>query len=222
MVSWPLLVFLFGPYPDSAGLSQRFLTMLRAALALALLLAAPLAPARSASLDGIAVEVKNESEPVLCAEKDNVALSFASKDVRSFRIEAAHPVYLAPGMRDNWEADWTACDMSADPVRSAPGAPGRFTHLRRDRDVGRRLPLPDLLAAGHRRRPHRRPRREGPAPDPGVDAAHRWAPRRCWCSIRRTATGARGRLLPAACATPPTARRSSSARSRSRAARSSS
>jgi hypothetical protein len=83
--------------------------------------------ARAASLDGLAVEVKNESEPVLCAEKDNVALAFTNKDVRSFRIEAAHPVYLAPGMRDNWEADWTACDLSGDPAFAPPGAPGRFT-----------------------------------------------------------------------------------------------
>ena len=53
--------------------------------------------ANAASLDGLAVEVKNESEPVLCAEKDNVAVSFANKNVRSFRIEAAHPVYLSAG-----------------------------------------------------------------------------------------------------------------------------
>lgn len=92
-----------------------------------LCLVAPLSGIRAASLDGLAVEVKNESEPVLCAEKDNVALSFTSKDVHSFRIEAAHPVYLSNDMRDNWEADWTACDMSGDPVHAAPGAPGRFT-----------------------------------------------------------------------------------------------
>lgn len=84
-------------------------------------------PVTSASLDGVAVEVVNESEAVLCAEKDNVALSFASPEVRSFRIEAAHPVYLAPGMRDNWEADWTACDMTADPAYAHPAPPGRFT-----------------------------------------------------------------------------------------------
>ena len=71
--------------------------------------------------------VKNESEPVLCAEKDNVAVSFANKDVRSFRIEAAHPVYLSAGMRDNFEADWTACDMSADPSYAAPGQPRKVT-----------------------------------------------------------------------------------------------
>ncbi len=83
--------------------------------------------ARSASLDGLAVDVKNESEQVLCAEKDNVAISFANKDVRSFRIEAAHPVYLSAGMRDNFEADWTACDMSADPSYAAPGQPRKVT-----------------------------------------------------------------------------------------------
>ena len=84
-------------------------------------------PARAASLDGLAVDVKNESEPVLCAEKDNVALSFANKDVRSFRIEAAHPVYLAAGMRDNFEADWTACDMAADPAYKAVAPPRKVT-----------------------------------------------------------------------------------------------
>ena len=36
--------------------------------------------ARAASLDGLAVDVKNESEPVLCAEKDNVAISFSNKN----------------------------------------------------------------------------------------------------------------------------------------------
>jgi hypothetical protein len=94
-------------------------------------LLAPLAflalPSFAASLDGLAVEVVNESEPVLCAEKDNVAISFAHPAVRAFRIEAAHPVYLAPGMRDNWEADWTACDMSGDPAFAPVAPPGRFT-----------------------------------------------------------------------------------------------
>ncbi len=72
-------------------------------------------PLRAASLDGIAVEVGNASEPVLCAEKDNVTLNFTSAAVKSFRIEAAHPAYLTGVQRDSFEADWTACDMSADP-----------------------------------------------------------------------------------------------------------
>jgi hypothetical protein len=100
-----------------------------AALFAALILGAPVfvAPALAASLDGVPVTVVNESEPVLCAEKDNVALSFASDAVRAFRIEAAHPVYLAPGIRDNWEADWSACDMSGDPVFATVAPPGRET-----------------------------------------------------------------------------------------------
>ena len=85
------------------------------------------ATANAASLDGLAVEIKNESEPVLCAEKDNVSVSFANKDVRSFRIEAAHPVYLSAGLRANYEADWTACDMTADPSFAAPGQPRKVT-----------------------------------------------------------------------------------------------
>lgn len=103
---------------------MRSLTAL--ALAMALTASSSLSP-RAASLDGLAVDVVNESEEVLCAEKDNVAIAFANKDVRSFRIEAAHPVYLSAGMRDNFEADWTACDMSADPSYVAPGQPRKVT-----------------------------------------------------------------------------------------------
>lgn len=96
-----------------------------AVLAGTLALAAP--ATRAASLDGLAVEVVNRSEPVLCAEKDNVTLAFASQEVRSFRIEAAHPVYMSTNTRDSFEADWTACDMSADPVHKAPTPPRRKT-----------------------------------------------------------------------------------------------
>jgi hypothetical protein len=84
-------------------------------------------PARAASLEGLAVEVTNHSERVLCAEKDNVSIAMTSDRVRSFRIEAAHPVYLSPAQRDNWEADWTACDMSADPAFAPPAPPRRVT-----------------------------------------------------------------------------------------------
>jgi hypothetical protein len=95
-------------------------------LTLALVLATVNA-ADAASLDGLAVDVRNESVPVLCAEKDNVAVSFTNKDVRAFRVEAAHPVYLSAGMRDNFDADWTACDMSAEPNYAAPAPPKKLT-----------------------------------------------------------------------------------------------
>ena len=85
------------------------------------------AAVRAASLDGLAVEVTNRSEPVLCAEKDNVTVALAAPNVRSFRIEAAHPSYVGTIQRDSFAADWTACDMSADPVHKAPVPPRRAT-----------------------------------------------------------------------------------------------
>jgi hypothetical protein len=92
------------------------------------LLMAPVgSAAHAASLDGLGVDVKNESEPVLCAEKDNVAISFTNKDVRAFRIEAAHPVYLSSAMRNMIEPDWTACDMASDPNYKPPGEPKKVT-----------------------------------------------------------------------------------------------
>jgi hypothetical protein len=62
------------------------------------------------------VRVINRSEPVLCAEKDNVSILFQSPEVRQFAIEAAHPNYIDTLQRDSWDADWTNCDMSGDPV----------------------------------------------------------------------------------------------------------
>jgi hypothetical protein len=81
---------------------------------------APLAPAGAASPSGsLAVEVTGASEPVLCAEKDNVTLNLASPAVASFRIEAAHPAYIGSLQRDSYDADWTACDMSGDPSHAS-------------------------------------------------------------------------------------------------------
>ncbi len=69
----------------------------------------------------------NASEPVLCAEKDNVTLNLASKDVRRFRIEAAHPAYIGTIQRDSFEADWTGCTASGDPKAGTPQPPKRTT-----------------------------------------------------------------------------------------------
>ncbi len=67
----------------------------------------------------LAVRVTNRSEPVLCAEKDNVAVMLQSSEVQRFAIEAAHPVYIHSLQRDAWEADWTDCDMRGDPAVAA-------------------------------------------------------------------------------------------------------
>ncbi|MBF9233348.1 hypothetical protein I2H38_08125 [Microvirga sp. BT350] len=77
--------------------------------------------AGAATLDGLAVNVTNTSEPVLCAEKDNVAINFASPEVRNFRIEAAHPAYIGNLRQDRWQPDWTACeDISAETSERGP------------------------------------------------------------------------------------------------------
>jgi hypothetical protein len=75
----------------------------------------------------MAVEVSNASEPVLCAEKDNVTINLASKDVRRFRIEAAHPAYIGTLQRDSFEADWTGCTAPDDPKAGTPQPPKRTT-----------------------------------------------------------------------------------------------
>jgi hypothetical protein len=72
---------------------------------------------------GTAVEVTNASEPVSCAEKDNVTLNLASPSVRRFRIEAAHPAYIGTLREDRRAPDWTDCDIS--PETSAAPEPRR-------------------------------------------------------------------------------------------------
>src|SRR5829696_9440336 len=66
--------------------------------------------AQAATLDGIAVEVTNASEPILCAEKDNVTIKFASPEVRRFRVQAMHPAYIGALTQDRHAPDFTACE----------------------------------------------------------------------------------------------------------------
>ena len=83
--------------------------------------------ASAQTAEPLAVEVTNASEPVLCAEKDNVTINLASKDVRRFRIEAAHPAYIGTLQRDSFEADWTGCTAPGDPKSGKPEPPKRAT-----------------------------------------------------------------------------------------------
>jgi hypothetical protein len=82
---------------------------------------------RAQSSGGLAVEVTNASEPVLCAEKDNITINLASRDVRRFRIEALHPTYLGTLQRDNFDADWSGCTAPGDPAQGSPQPPRRTT-----------------------------------------------------------------------------------------------
>jgi hypothetical protein len=66
--------------------------------------------------DALAVDVINESEPTLCAEKDNVYLKLQSGGARRFTVEAVHPAYAGTIVVDRFAPDFANCDMSKDPV----------------------------------------------------------------------------------------------------------
>ncbi|MEZ0172408.1 hypothetical protein [Microvirga sp. TS319] len=100
-------------------MARTFLSRLFA-LGLALGLLGLVPTAQAASLDGLSVKVTNTSEPVLCAEKDNVAVNFASPEVKSFRIEAVHPAYMGSLRQDRWEPDWTACEDISEETSAKP------------------------------------------------------------------------------------------------------
>jgi hypothetical protein len=68
-----------------------------------------LCSALSARAEPLAVEVTNASEPVLCAEKDNVTIKLASPALRRFRVEAVHPAYIGGLVQDRFQPDFTAC-----------------------------------------------------------------------------------------------------------------
>jgi hypothetical protein len=85
------------------------------------------AAAHAAPPEPLGVEVTNASEPVLCAEKDNVTVNLTSKDVRRLRIEATHPAYLGSLEPDSFAADWTGCGGAGDPAPSATDRPRRTT-----------------------------------------------------------------------------------------------
>src|SRR5918992_954408 len=83
--------------------------------------------ASSALAQDLAVDVTNTSEPVLCAEKDNVTLTFASPEVQRFRVEAVHPAYIGTLRDDRFAPDFTACprDLSRETTEVKP--PRRVT-----------------------------------------------------------------------------------------------
>ncbi|MEA2930617.1 MAG: hypothetical protein QOG38_3045 [Hyphomicrobiales bacterium] len=67
--------------------------------------------------DDVAVDVVNASEPILCAEKDNVYLKLVSPEVRRFTIEAVHPNYIGTLVVDRSAFDLNNCpDLAAAPV----------------------------------------------------------------------------------------------------------
>ena len=80
----------------------------------------------TAEAQELAVEVANASTPTLCAEADNVNVTFTSDAVRRFRIEAVHPAYAGTIVVDRAAPDFRHCDMGTDPVHKA-AEPKRVT-----------------------------------------------------------------------------------------------
>lgn len=78
---------------------------------LAALVAALSMGAAVARSEELSVAVKNHSEPVLCAENDNVYLSLESPAVRSLQVQAVHPAYIGTLVADRTAPDWTRCDI---------------------------------------------------------------------------------------------------------------
>ncbi|HEX8167581.1 MAG TPA: hypothetical protein VF601_17575 [Beijerinckiaceae bacterium] len=81
----------------------------------------------AASAAGLGVEVTNASEPVLCAEKDNVTLAFASPEVRRLRVEAVHPAYVGALREDRFGPDFTACPQELSKETTEVRPPRRVT-----------------------------------------------------------------------------------------------
>jgi hypothetical protein len=75
----------------------------------------------------LAVEVTNASEPALCAEQDNVTLTFASPDVRRFRVEAIHPAYIDTLRADRFGPNFTDCPHELSPATTELRPPRRVT-----------------------------------------------------------------------------------------------
>lgn len=103
---------------------MRFWPEWACALALAVSLTGLHPSQTAAGARGVAIE--NKSEPVLCAEKDNVTLALSSPHVQRFRIEASHPGYINTIATDSFEPDWTQCEFESKALAPAR-APQRQT-----------------------------------------------------------------------------------------------
>lgn len=64
----------------------------------------------------VAVDFINASRPTRCAEEDNIDVRLQGLGIAAFRIVATHPPYIDQVHEDSTAPDFTACDMSHDPV----------------------------------------------------------------------------------------------------------
>lgn len=85
------------------------------AVALLLLAAVPAAAQRGERAEAMAVDVRNKTVPTLCAEDDNVYLTFTNRRVRHFRIEARPPAVIGTIVEDSRAPDFTDCTIKDQP-----------------------------------------------------------------------------------------------------------
>lgn len=88
--------------------------------------------ARRAAAGEMGVAVANHSVATACAESDNVDLTFSAAGLRRLTIEARQPAYIGMLAADRTAPDFSACDMSKDPVVAAPVPPRRVTFFEGD------------------------------------------------------------------------------------------
>lgn len=101
---------------------------MRLAVAIAAVFALSLSVRAQTAADERTVTVEHKSEPVLCAEKDNIYVPLSSKTLKSFRISAIHPSYIGGLIADRWAADWANCDFGGEPPKGEkPKMPERIT-----------------------------------------------------------------------------------------------
>ncbi|MFZ4532012.1 MAG: hypothetical protein ACOYOJ_09385, partial [Alsobacter sp.] len=87
----------------------------RALVLLAALWGAPAIAQTGERAEAMAVEVRNRTVPTLCAEDDNVYITFTSRKVRHFRIEARPPAVIGGIVEDSRAPDFTDCTIKDQP-----------------------------------------------------------------------------------------------------------
>ena len=106
------------------------IAMLRLPLCALLMAAAGATAPVVAAENRIPVEATNKSEPVACAEKDNVDLEFTSREVAGLRIQAAHPAYAGMLRAPHDLPDFSGCTAADDPKLPTQAEQKKYTEER--------------------------------------------------------------------------------------------
>ena len=123
-------------------------------------------PAHAQEKPNLAIEARNLSTPDICAEKDNIQIDFASPAVRSFRVQAIHPVYIGSIGIDRYAPDFSSCSFATNKYFGEDGERVTLYETPSLQIVGYKLP--------NFWRPARTPIRIGGKTFEGFHAAQLW------------------------------------------------